>query len=243
VALAASFAEQARRREDGSLGVRLGLEQGRRFARARAGRDGFGFGHAQQHHRSAPARVVVEVMATDETRSSSPSRRGMTGWRRSWSSGGGDGVPDAARMALVFAGLRIFVGVIWIANLSWKLPPDFGRHDARGLLYSVELAHRWALVGPLRDLVGSVVIPHFTLIGWLVFGIELSAGVLLTLGWKTRLGALLGTAESIAITLLVGRAPTEWFWGYAMFVVLNVLPLVVPADARLSIASARRTRA
>ena len=82
-------------------------------------------------------------------------------------------------MALVFAGLRIFVGVVWIANLSWKLPPDFGRHDARGLLYSFELAHRWALVGPLRDLVGSVVIPHFTLFGWLVFGIELIAGVLL----------------------------------------------------------------
>jgi hypothetical protein len=38
----------------------------------------------------------------------------------------------------------------------------------------------------------------------------------------------------------VGRAPTEWFWGYAMFVVLNALPLVVIADARLSVAHARR---
>jgi uncharacterized membrane protein YphA (DoxX/SURF4 family) len=177
-------------------------------------------------------------MAIDETRSSSASRRGCAGWRRLLSSGGG-GAPDVARMTLVFAGLRIFVGVIWIANLSWKLPPDFGRHDARGLLYSFELAHRWALVGPLRDLVGSVVIPHFTLFGWLVFGIELGAGVLLTLGLMTRLGALLGTAESVAITLLVGRAPSEWFWGYAMFVVLNLLPLVVPADARLSVAQAR----
>ena len=111
---------------------------------------------------------------------------------------------------------------------------------ARGLLYSFELAHHWAVVGPLRDLVGSVVIPHFTLFGWLVFGIELSAGVLLTLGLMTRLGAVLGTAEAVAITLLVGRAPTEWFWGYAMFVVLNALPLVVPADARLSVAAARR---
>ncbi len=138
-------------------------------------------------------------------------------------------------MALVFAGLRIFVGVVWIANLSWKLPPDFGRHKARGLLYSFELAHHWALVGPLRNLVGSVVIPHFTLFGWLVFGIELSAGVLLTLGLMTRLGGVFGTAESVAIMLLVGRAPSEWFWGYAMFVILNALPLVVPADARLTV--------
>jgi uncharacterized membrane protein YphA (DoxX/SURF4 family) len=185
------------------------------------------------------ARVVARVMAIDETSSSSPARRGVAGQLWWWLRGGGDGAPDAARMALVFAGLRIFVGVVWIANLSWKLPPDFGRHDARGLLYSFELAHRWALVGPLRDLVGSVVIPHFTLFGWLVFGIELSAGVLLTLGLMTRLGALLGCAESVAITLLVGRAPTEWFWGYAMFVVLNALPLVVSADARLSVAHAR----
>jgi uncharacterized membrane protein YphA (DoxX/SURF4 family) len=178
-------------------------------------------------------------MAIDETSSSSPAPRGIAGWRRPWSSGGGGGESDAARMALVFAGLRIFVGIVWIANLSWKLPPDFGRHDARGLLYSFELAHRWALVGPLRDLVGSVVIPHFTLFGWMVFGIELAAGVFLTLGLMTRLGAVLGTAESVAITLLVGRAPTEWFWGYAMFVILNALPLVVRSDARLSVAHAR----
>ena len=142
-------------------------------------------------------------------------------------------------MALVFAGLRIFVGIVWIVNLSWKLPPDFGRNEPRGLLYSFEVAHRWALVRPLRDLVGSVVIPHFTVFGWLVFGIEFGAGILLTLGLMTRLGAVLGTAEAVAITLLVGRAPTEWFWGYAMFVLLNALPLVVPADARLSVAHAR----
>lgn len=179
------------------------------------------------------------VMAIDETRSSSV-RRGLADRGRRWWSGGGGGVPDAERTALVFAELRIFVGIVWIANLSWKLPPDFGRHDARGLLYSFEIAHHWALVGPLRHLVGSVVIPHFTLFGWLVFAIELGAGVLLTLGFMTRLGALLGTAESVAITLLVGRAPTEWFWGYAMFVVLNALPLVVIADARLSVAHMRR---
>ncbi|HET6171749.1 MAG TPA: DoxX family protein [Gaiellales bacterium] len=138
-------------------------------------------------------------------------------------------------MVLALSGLRIFVGIVWIANLSWKLPPDFGRHDARGLLYSFELAHHWAVVGPLRDFVGDVVIPHFTLFGWLVFVIELIAGVLLVLGLMTRLGALFGTAEATAILLLVGRAPTEWFWGYAMFVLLNALPLVVPSGARLSV--------
>jgi hypothetical protein len=50
---------------------------------------------------------------------------------------------------------------------------------------------------------------------------------------------LLGTAEAIAIFLLVERAPTEWSWGYAMFVLLNALPLLVPAAARLSVDHAR----
>jgi uncharacterized membrane protein YphA (DoxX/SURF4 family) len=182
------------------------------------------------------ARVVVGGTAIHKPRSSSPDPR--SAGRRSLGRGIG-GAPDARRAALVLAGLRIFVGIVWIANLSWKLPPDFGRRQARGLLYSFQLAQHWAIVGPLRDLVGSVVIPHFTLFGWLVFAIELAAGVLLLFGLMTRLGAALGTAESVAILLLVGRAPTEWFWGYAMFVLLNVLPLLVPADERLSIDHAR----
>jgi len=143
--------------------------------------------------------------------------------------------PDAARMQLVLACLRIFVGVIWLVNLTWKLPPDFGRHDPRGLLYSFQEAERSALVEPMRHLMHSVVIPHFALFGWLVFAVELTAGVLLVTGFKTRVGAIVGTAQSLVIMALVMRAPTEWFWGYAMFVVLNALPLLAPSDARLSI--------
>jgi uncharacterized membrane protein YphA (DoxX/SURF4 family) len=159
----------------------------------------------------------------------------MTARRRD----GGRSVAEAERTLLALSVLRIFVGVIWLANLSWKLPPDFGRDQPRGLLYSFREAERWAFVEPLRDLVQNVVIPHFTLFGWLVFVVELTAGVLLTTGFLTRFGALLGTAESLTIMALVSRAPTEWFWGYAMFVVLNALPLVVVTDARLSIAHRR----
>jgi uncharacterized membrane protein YphA (DoxX/SURF4 family) len=150
---------------------------------------------------------------------------------------------DAGRTRIALAALRIFVGVIWLANLSWKLPPDFGRDQPRGLLYSFREAERSALVGPLRHLVHSVVIPHFTLFGWLVFAVELTAGALLTAGFMTRLGALIGTAQSLTIMALVTRAPTESFWGYAMFVILNALPLVVVTDARLSIAHRRRRSA
>lgn len=139
------------------------------------------------------------------------------------------------RATFALAGLRIFVGVIWLANLSWKLPPDFGRDAPRGLLYAFRQGERHALVEPLRDLMRNVVIPDFTLFASLVFAVELVAGGLLFLGLFTRLGALVGTGQSLAITVLVVRAPNEWFWGYAMFILLNLLPLVAPSSARLSL--------
>jgi uncharacterized membrane protein YphA (DoxX/SURF4 family) len=127
------------------------------------------------------------------------------------------------------------MGVLWLSNLSWKLPPGFGRHDPRGLMYSFQQAEHHAISEPLRRLVADTVIPHFTLFGWIVFVIELVAGVLLLLGWHTRVGALVGLAQSIAITVLTIRAPNEWAWGYALFVAVSLMLALVPSNARLSL--------
>jgi len=35
------------------------------------------------------------------------------------------------------------------------------------------------------------------------------------------------------------EAPHEWLWTYVMLIVLNVLPLVVTSDARLSLSRRR----
>jgi thiosulfate dehydrogenase [quinone] large subunit len=140
-----------------------------------------------------------------------------------------------ARMAWVLVGLRVFMGVLWLANLSWKLPPDFGRDQPRGLLFSFRQAEQYAGVEPLRQFVRHVVIPHFTVFGWQVFLVEAAAGVLLLLGWHTRLGAAIGAIQSSAIMALTVRAPHEWFWGYAMFVLLNLSLLVAPANLHLSL--------
>jgi uncharacterized membrane protein YphA (DoxX/SURF4 family) len=156
-------------------------------------------------------------------------------------------VPDLTgrevdRMAWSLAGLRILAGIIWLANLTWKLPPDFGKDDPEGLLYSFNRAEQYAVIGPLRDLVHDVVIPHFTFFGWLVFLVELVAGVLLTLGFMTRLGGLIGTVQAIIITALVVQAPNEWLWTYVMLVVLNSLSLFAPTNARFSVDRWRRDR-
>jgi uncharacterized membrane protein YphA (DoxX/SURF4 family) len=73
-----------------------------------------------------------------------------------------------------------------------------------------------------------------------VFVIELAAGVLLLLGLWSRLGAALGLAQAIAITLLVVDAPNEWLWGYLMFVAIHLVLLLTPAGERLSLDAWRR---
>lgn len=148
---------------------------------------------------------------------------------------------EAVRTLHVLAGLRVLLGVLWLANLSWKLPPDFGRDDAEGLLYNFRLAEEHAVIGPLRSLASDVLIPHFTVFGWLVFLVELAAGVLLVVGLWTRIGAALGLLQSIAITLLVVRAPDEWAWTYVLFVALSLAVLLTPSGRVLSL-DARRGR-
>lgn len=147
---------------------------------------------------------------------------------------------EAARTLYGLAGLRILLGVLWLANLSWKLPPDLGKHDDEGLLYNFERAEQYAVVGPLRDFTREVVIPHFTLFGWLVFLAELTAGLLLLLGLWTRVGALMGLIQSITIALLVVRAPNEWVWTYVMFVAIGLVVLLTPSGSKLSLDARRR---
>jgi len=147
---------------------------------------------------------------------------------------------EAGRVLYALAGLRILLGVLWLANLSWKLPPDFGKNDPEGLLYNFRRAEHYAVIGPLRDVAREVMIPHFTLFGWLVFLAELAAGVLLLLGLWTRVGALIGLVQSIAITLLVVDAPNEWVWTYVMFIAIGIVVLVTPSGRRLSLDARRR---
>ena len=56
-------------------------------------------------------------------------------------------------------------------------------------------------------------------------------------------GALLGVVQSIAITLLVVRAPDEWVWTYVLFVAMSLVVALTPSGERLSLdARLRRTR-
>jgi len=144
-------------------------------------------------------------------------------------------VREHDRSAWSLAGLRVLMGVLWLANLSWKLPPDFGRDEPRGLMYSFRQAEHFAVSEPLRRFMGNTVIPHFTVFGWQVFLVEAIAGVLLLLGWHTRAGAVVGLLQAIAITVLTARAPHQWFWGFALFIAVSLVLVIAPSNRRLSL--------
>ena len=138
------------------------------------------------------------------------------------------------RMALTLAGARMLAGAIWIVNLEWKLPPDFAGDDGRRLSTTLRAASTHA-VEPFRTVAHDLLLPHLSATGWTIFAIELVAGILLLIGWRTTLGAVLGVAEALAITAFTAQAPGEHLWSYVLLVAVNAVPLLAPASARLSV--------
>jgi uncharacterized membrane protein YphA (DoxX/SURF4 family) len=142
---------------------------------------------------------------------------------------------ERERVLLSLAGVRVFMGVFWLVNLLWKLPPDFGKGDYWGLPRTFRVAHEHAFTSPLRRFAGSVLLPHTTLFGWIILVLGLLTGLSLVLGLLTRVGAALGLLQAIAITLLVANAPGEWLYGYLMFILLSSLLLLLPVSRRMSV--------
>jgi uncharacterized membrane protein YphA (DoxX/SURF4 family) len=144
-------------------------------------------------------------------------------------------VDERERVLLTLAGMRALMGVVWLSLLVGKLPPHFGRHTRDGLMHTFLLAEQHAAIGPLRDLVRRLVIPHFTVFGWIVFLIELVAGVVLLTGYHTRVGAWIGLAIAIAMVVFLGPAPHTWRFALVLFVAWHVVLLATPCARRLSL--------
>lgn len=142
---------------------------------------------------------------------------------------------ERERVLVTLAGMRILMGAVWIALLLRSMPPSFGRHRDEGLMHTFRLAEQHAAVGPLRDLVHHVVIPHLTVFGWIVFLAEATAGISLLVGLFTRVGAWVGLGLAILFSIFVGRAPHEWRLGLLLFVAWHVVLLATPCARRISL--------
>ncbi len=125
--------------------------------------------------------------------------------------------------------MRILIAMLWIQNSAWKAPPDFGREAGRGLFKFTSFAVDHEVFAPFAGVVRTIVLPNFTFFGWMTLLVEASLGAFLLLGLATRFWAIVGIAQSLAITLSVLNAPHEWSWAYYMMIGAHVAILATAA--------------
>jgi uncharacterized membrane protein YphA (DoxX/SURF4 family) len=147
-----------------------------------------------------------------------------------------DDAPErrSSRYSGLFAAARIAVGSYWLYEQHWKLPPDFGLHDPRGLMFAFEQSIEYPTVGLYRTFLQDVVVPHFHLFGWLLGLTEVTIGVSLVSGAFTRAGALLGVLQSANLLIAQGRTP-EGPRVYLAILAANLFVLLTPSNRRFSV--------
>ncbi|MBA2365131.1 MAG: DoxX family membrane protein [Actinobacteria bacterium] len=123
---------------------------------------------------------------------------------------------------MAFFVTRIVLGLLWIQNSGWKTPPDFGRNAGSGLYKFTRFAVEHEVFAPYAFIVRELILPNFVVFGWLVLIVEASLGAFLLLGLATRLWALVGVAQSLAIALSVLNAPGEWSWAYYLMIAAHL---------------------
>jgi uncharacterized membrane protein YphA (DoxX/SURF4 family) len=139
-----------------------------------------------------------------------------------------------ARFHVLFATARIALGCYWLYEQHWKLPPDFGLHRPRGLMFAFEQSIRYPTFDLYRAFLQDVVVPHFHLFGWLLFLAEIAIGLSLVLGAFTRAGALLGVLQALNLVIAQGRTP-EGPWIYVAILVASLFVLLTPSSCKLSV--------
>ncbi|MEO5608791.1 MAG: hypothetical protein ABIQ61_07895 [Ornithinibacter sp.] len=131
--------------------------------------------------------------------------------------------------------LRIMLGFLWLWNVNWKVPPDFGEAGKAGLYKFTAYAVSNPVFPPYTFVVEHLVLPHLAIFGWGVIIAESALAVLLLSGAWIRVGALLGIAQSLAIGLSVAYAPNEWPWAYLLMLGAHIALLTSSSGRYLAV--------
>ncbi len=138
---------------------------------------------------------------------------------------------DAADMRtryFVMAAARIAAGLLWLANLHWKVAPNFGEDTGGGLYKYTRSAVDDPVWGVWKSITEHLVLPHFHLFGWIVILTDGTIAALLLIGYRTRLVALIGAFNAVPIFLSVAYRDNEWPWSYALIFFLHLMLYAVP---------------
>ena len=131
--------------------------------------------------------------------------------------------------------LRWTAGLLWLVNVGWKRPPDFGRRggDCGQLCRYVEYGAEHPVLPGSAWFFEQVVSPNLTAFGWVTLLTECTLAVLLISGRYVRTAAVLGIGASFAIGVAVANAPDEWYWSYVLMIALHVAVLATAAGAHV----------
>jgi thiosulfate dehydrogenase [quinone] large subunit len=138
---------------------------------------------------------------------------------------------------------RIGIGFLWIQNVGWKSPrDDFGRRGGGGLYGFTKDGVDHPVFSPYASFLKHVVLPHFLFFGWLTLLVESAIGAFLLVGLATRLFALIGLVQAIAITLSVLNTPGEWHWSYYLMMIGQLFLFATAAGRVAGVDGALRAR-
>lgn len=130
--------------------------------------------------------------------------------------------------------VRWTAGMLWLANVNWKWPPDFGRSGGRcgGFCGYVQAGIDHPVLPGAPWLFEHLIRPNLGVFGWMTLIIEGSLAVLLLSGRYVRFAAVLGVIQSFAILTSVANAPNEWYWAYLLMIGLHLAVLTMVPTAR-----------
>lgn len=144
---------------------------------------------------------------------------------------------DQQASGFVIGGVRILAGLLWLANIHWKVPGDFGESNGGGLYKYSASTLRHATFGPFKWLTEHLILPNFTFFGWFTLISETALALLLLAGYRTKLVALAGAAMSVPILLsvLYYDKTYEWSWSYLLMIGLHLLLYATNAGTHLGL--------
>ncbi|MEO6411304.1 MAG: hypothetical protein ABIO48_01845 [Pedococcus sp.] len=167
---------------------------------------------------------------TTTTPSATTRARSLVGWVL------GPATEDVPRHQAVGATiLRIMLGFLWLWNINWKVPPDFGEAGKQGLYKFTAYAVSDPVFPPYSFVVEKVVLPNLGIFGWGVILAETALAVLILSGAWIRAAALLGIGQSLAIGLSVAYAPNEWPWAYLLMLGAHIALLTSSSGRYLAV--------
>ena len=131
-------------------------------------------------------------------------------------------IPTDRGARIATLALRLLLGVMWLHNLQWKRPPDFGNATGCCLKKYANAAVNHEVWHPFALFVDNVVQKHFVAFGWITIMTETALAIGLLLGIATRFWGLVGAFQSIAIGLSALAVPNEWPYSYYLMFVAHL---------------------